>query len=154
MKEKNNTQKYKECPIQQLEEMNWKQIDALDRNKTLFFLPISPLEEHGPHLPVGTDFLVARDAAKEAIRELQKTNPEFSYVLIPAFPIGVARLGSDFPGTIGVDVKTVKNVLYGICASLARHGFRYVLVCTYHMEIGHLKGIYQGIEKAIRKHVQ
>jgi len=35
----------------QMEELSWKQIEGLDKKKTIFFLPISPLEEHGPHLP-------------------------------------------------------------------------------------------------------
>ena len=55
-----------EMKVIQLEELNWKQIEDLDKEKTIFFIPISPLEEHGPHLPVGTDFLTARDAAREA----------------------------------------------------------------------------------------
>ncbi len=37
------------------EELNWKELDEFDREKTVFFLPISPMEEHGPHLPLGTD---------------------------------------------------------------------------------------------------
>jgi hypothetical protein len=48
------------------EELNWKELDALDREKTIFFLPISPMEEHGPHLSLGTDLFSARDAAAEA----------------------------------------------------------------------------------------
>ena len=66
MKTKNN--EYKNSQILQFEEMSWKKIDELPRDKTVFFVPISPLEEHGPHLPVGTDLLTARDAAKEAIK--------------------------------------------------------------------------------------
>ena len=40
-----------------LEELRWPQIDALDRQQTLFILPVGMIEEHGPHLPVGTDTL-------------------------------------------------------------------------------------------------
>ena len=150
MKTKNNSEK--ESPIRQLEEMNWKQIDALDRSKTIFFLPLSPLEEHGPHLPVGTDLLTARDAAKEAIKLLQKKNPAFASILLPAVPLGYSYIASDFPGTISVDVKTIKNIVYGVCSSLANHGFQYMLICTYHMDIGHLKGIYAGMKKTREKH--
>ena len=46
---KNNTNKITEKKIIKFEELSWKKIDNLDRNKTIFFLPISPLEEHGPH---------------------------------------------------------------------------------------------------------
>ena len=55
----------------QFEELNWKQIDSLNRDTTIIYIPISPLEEHGPHLPIGTDFLTSRDAAKSAIEILQ-----------------------------------------------------------------------------------
>ena len=54
--------KKKNSKVIKLEELNWKQVDELDRDKTIIFLPISPLEEHGPHLPVGTDFLTTKDA--------------------------------------------------------------------------------------------
>ena len=139
----------KNASLLQLEELNWKQIDSLDRDKTLFFLPLSPLEEHGPHLPVGTDLLIARDAAKEAIKLLQKKNHELTCVLMPAVPVGFSKLASGFPGTISVTVKSIKNIVYGISASLAKHGFQYLLICTYHMDLGHLKGIYAGMKKAM-----
>ena len=142
----------KDSQVLQLEELSWKQIDAFDRDKTIFFLPLSPLEEHGPHLPVGTDFLTARDAAREAIKILQGKNPRLTYVLMPAIPLGHSKIASDFPGTITVNVKTVKNTVYGIGISLARHGFKYLLICTYHMDLGHLKGIYAGMKKTMGKH--
>jgi creatinine amidohydrolase/Fe(II)-dependent formamide hydrolase-like protein len=43
--------------IYKLEELNWPQIDALERERTLVLLPVGMLEEHGPHLPVGADTL-------------------------------------------------------------------------------------------------
>ncbi|RLI64817.1 MAG: hypothetical protein DRO67_03570 [Candidatus Asgardarchaeum californiense] len=144
--------KIKNSQILQLEELNWKQIDAFDRNKTIFFLPISPLEEHGPHLPVGTDFLTARDAAREAIKTLQKKNQKLTCVLMPAIPLGYSKIASDFPGTVSVSAKTIKNIVYGVSSSLAKHGFRYLLICTYHMDLGHLKGIYEGMKKAMKKY--
>ena len=51
-----------------LDHMTWEDVDKLDRDKTIFFLPFSPIEEHGPHLPLGTDFYGARDAAELAIQ--------------------------------------------------------------------------------------
>ena len=134
------------------EELTFKQIEQLDCDKTIFFLPISPMEEHGPHLPVGTDFFTSRDAARDAIQKLNKKNPKLNYVLLPAIPIGYSRVASDFPGSVSVDIKTVKNIIFGVCSSLARFGFKYVIICTYHMELGHLKGIYKGMKKAVSKY--
>jgi len=141
-----------EVKIIQLEELNWKQIDSLDRNKTIFFIPFSPLEEHGPHLPVGTDLLTSRDAAKEAIRLINKKKPEITIVLFPAIPLGYSKMASDFPGTVSIQIKTLKAIVSDVCSSLARFGFKYFVICTFHMDLGHLKGIYSGMNKAMKTH--
>ena len=41
--------------VHRLAELAWPQIDALDRERTMFILPIGMFEEHGPHLPVASD---------------------------------------------------------------------------------------------------
>ena len=69
--------------IIKFEELTWKHIERLDRNKTIFFLPISPMEEHGPHLPIGTDYLIIKDAATEAIKFLNKKRPDLKFILLP-----------------------------------------------------------------------
>jgi creatinine amidohydrolase len=129
------------------EELSWKQIDGLDRDKTIFFLPISPLEEHGPHLPVGTDLLTVRDATTEAIKILNKEKSELMYVLLPLVPIGYCKFNTDFPGSVSVSGKTVRDVVYSFGASLGNYGFKFLVICTYHMAIGHLKGIYSAMKK-------
>jgi creatinine amidohydrolase len=136
--------------VVQLEELSWKQVENLDRGKTVFFIPISPMEGHGPHLPVGTDFLITRDAAKEAIETLNVKKPGYTYVLFPSIPLGYSKLASCFPGTVSTDVKAMRSVTFGVLSSLARFGFRYFVVCTFHMDLGHLRGIHSGIRKTMR----
>ncbi|HDM67235.1 MAG TPA: creatininase family protein [Thermoplasmatales archaeon] len=137
--------------ILHLEEMSWKQIDELERDSTIFFYPISPLEEHGPHLPVGTDFFTARDTAEEAIKQLQEKK-EVRGVLLPATPIGYSKINADFPGTFTVSPRVVREVVYSVIASLGSQGFKYLVICTFHMALGHLKGIYQAMEKGRRRY--
>lgn len=108
------------------------------------------MEEHGPHLPIGTDLLTARDAAKEAIRIVNKKKPEVTIILFPAIPLGYSKMAADFPGTISTNVKTLKIIVSDVCSSLARFGFKYFIICTFHMDLGHLKGIYSGINKAMK----
>jgi creatinine amidohydrolase len=136
--------------IIQLEELSWKHIDTFDRDHTIFFIPLSPLEEHGPHLPVGTDLLTTRDAAREAIRLIQKKKPEETFVLFPAIPLGCTKMAVDFPGTVSTSVKTMKSIVADTCGSLAKFGFKYFVICTFHMDLGHLKGIYSGMNKAMK----
>lgn len=132
--------------------LNWKEIDDLDRKKTVFFLPISPLEEHGPHLPVGTDLLTARDTAEQAIKTITRQDESITCVLLPSVPLGFCRFNQDFPGTFSVDSKIVRDVVYSFGEGLANHGFEYLVICTYHMAIGHLKGIYTAMQKLRRKY--
>jgi len=142
----------KESKIIKFEELSWKQIGQLDKNKTIFFLPISPMEEHGPHLPVGTDYLTSRDAVTEAIKTLNAKKPELTYVLLPAIPLGYCEFNTDFPGSMSVSGKTVRSIIYGIGSSLGRHGFKYLVICTYHMAIVHIKGIYSAMKKLESKY--
>jgi creatinine amidohydrolase len=137
-----------EVKLIQLEELSWKQIEALDREKTLFFIPLSPLEEHGPHLPVGTDLLTARDAAKEAIKLVNKRQSGLTVVMFPPIPLGYAKMTTGFPGTVMTHAKTISSVVNDTCCSLAGFGFKYFVICTFHMDLGHLKGIYRGMRKA------
>ena len=135
-----------------MEELSWKQIDALDRDKTIFFLPISPLEEHGPHLPVGTDLLTVRDAITEAVKFLNKKKPELTYVILPTMPVGYCEFNTDFPGSISVSGKVVRDIVYSYGSSLGNFGFKYLIIGTYHMAIVHLKGIYSAIKKLESKY--
>ncbi len=148
---KKKSTKEQDIKIIKFATLNWKQIDELDRDKTIFFLPISPMEEHGPHLPVGTDLLTAIDGSIEAIKILTKQHPELSSVLLPAIPLGYCEFNTDFPGSISVSGRVVKDIVYSIASSLARHGFKYLIICTYHMSLVHLRGIYKGMKKAMRK---
>ena len=133
--------------ILKFEELSWKHMDKLDRKKTIFFLPISPMEEHGPHLPVGTDLLAIEQATNEAIKVLNKTKPELTYVIMPSCPIGFCKFNTDFPGSISVSGKTVRDVVYSMGSALADHGFKYMVICTYHMALIHLKGIYSAMKR-------
>ena len=135
-----------------LEDLNWKQIDKLDRDKTVFFQPISPLEVHGPHLPVGTDLLTAQDAATEAVKILQQKKSELNYVLLPTLPVGYCKFAVDFPGTISINSRAIKDIVYSVGSSLAIQGFKYLIICTYHMAIPHLKGIYSAMKKIRSKY--
>ncbi len=153
MKQKKNMEEEKNKKnIIHLEELSWKQIGALDRDKTIFFLPISPLEEHGPHLPVGTDLLVSKDAVDEAIKILSRKKPSLNYVLLPAVPLGYSKLASGFPGTVSVRSRVIRDIVFSFGSSLAQHGFKFLVICSYHMDLVHLKGIYVGMQRVMRKY--
>jgi creatinine amidohydrolase len=147
VKKKKNLEK-----VMMFEELSWKQIEKLDKEKTVFFLPISPMEEHGPHLPVGTDFLIVKNATIEAIKILNKKHSDYNFIMMPLVPIGFCEFNTDFPGSISVKSKIVRDVVYSYGSSLGEHGFKYLVICTYHMALSHLKGIYSAMNKLRSKY--
>ena len=130
--------------VYRLDELAWPDVELLDREKTLIFFPISPLEEHGPHLPLGTDFYGARDFAESAVDIIRRREPDAVCLLVPPLPIGASPMNASFPGTLSVGGRTLSNLLYDLCASLARHGFRHFFAVNHHLDSIHVKAIMEA----------
>lgn len=86
--------------IHYLSDLSWVEVEALNKDQTCVLVPLSPIEEHGPHLPLGTDIFGARDIAELAARNCCADNPEVQLVLTPFIPLGCAGITADFPSTI------------------------------------------------------
>src|SRR5262245_65602713 len=63
-------------------------LDALDRARTVVVLTVSPLEEHGPHLPVGVDAIAARHFAETIAERLAAGRPGWTALLAPKLHLG------------------------------------------------------------------
>ena len=74
--------------IHRLEELSTPQLDALDRTRTVVILTVSPLETHGPHLPLGVDAFTARHFSESIAERLVADRPGWSVVLAPTLHLG------------------------------------------------------------------
>lgn len=129
------------------EELTWPEVSALDKDRTIIFLPLSPIEEHGPHLPLGTDFFAARDIAAAACELVLEEDPGLEVVLMPVIPLGCCGITADFPGTVSLRGSTMAGVVADVCSSLAKYGFRYIVVSNHHLDPVHVKAVLTGIEE-------
>ena len=124
------------------------EIDSLDRENSVFVLTISPLEVHGPHLPLGTDVWVAEEVRERALAKASERDPELDFVVFPSF-----CLGSDtIPGSVETDSRAVNLVLRGIAGFLARRGFRYLLVVDNHGGPRHQIATAKAVRRLYREH--
>jgi creatinine amidohydrolase len=114
-------------------------LDALDRERTLVVLTASPLEEHGPHLPLGVDAFTARHFAREVADRVVAARPGWSAVLAPTLYLGSFTL--DGVGTVNVRQRVVRDALVDYGRSLARARFRYILVANGHAGPTHLAAL-------------
>src|SRR5207247_8584411 len=101
-----------------------------DRGRTRGILTVSPLEEHGPHLPLGVDAITARHFATEIAGRLIATRPGWSAVLAPTLHLGSFTF--DAPGTVTVRQRVVRDAVVGYGLSLARAGFPFIVVANRH----------------------
>jgi creatinine amidohydrolase len=133
-----------------LEEMSTPALDALPRERTVIILTVSPLEEHGPHLPVGVDAFTARHLAEGLAERLVAARKGWSVVLAPTLHLGTYTF--DTVGTITVRQRVLRDVVVDYGDSLARAGFRYVLVANGHGGPGHLVALEEAASIVSRRH--
>jgi len=119
--------------------MSTRALDALPRDRTVVILTVSPLEEHGPHLPLGVDAFTARHFAEELAGRLTAERPGWSAVLAPTLHLGSFTF--DAVGTIAVRQRAVRDVVVDYGEALARAGFRFVLVANGHAGPTHLTAL-------------
>jgi creatinine amidohydrolase len=95
-------------------------------------LPVGATEQHGPHLPLGTDCAIPRAIALRAAA---------TYPLVVAPPVAFGAKsrplsggGEGFPGTLSLRATTLLAVLEDVLAALIRSGFRKLCLQNWHFE--------------------
>jgi len=138
--------------LHKLDEMSWVEVENLDKERAVIFVPIGPVEEHGPHLPLGTDFFAARDIAELAAHYINQQDDTVHAVVAPVVPVGCSQAAADFPGTISLRGTTLARLVVDICTSLVSHGFRSIVISNHHLEPMHLKAILTAIQEVGSHH--
>jgi creatinine amidohydrolase len=136
--------------VLRLEELTAPALDALDRSRTLAVVSVSPIEQHGPHLPVGVDYLAARHFAEAIAERVVARRPGWTVLLTPTLPLGSFTFGA--VGTIGVRQRVVRDAVVDYGRALARAGFRYILISNGHAGPGHLVALEEAAAIVSRRH--
>ena len=120
-----------------LEELTYPEIDGIDRERSIFFLTFGNLEEHGPHIPVGSDYYQSKGVRDLLIERLRAEHPEYDMVVVPVIPLGEGGANDlayqfDHVGTFGIRYSTLRAVTIDMGASIARQGFQNIFVIHSH----------------------
>lgn len=92
----------------------------------LAIMPVGAIEPYGPHLPMGTDGIVALAVAERVAQRVPS-------VVLPLIPIGCSQMFSAFPGTLWVQPYTLLQYLRDVCMSVIRHGAKNLLIINGHL---------------------
>ncbi len=109
--------------------LNWKQVDALPRETTLLVLPTAAIEQHGHHLPLATDTLINNLLLGHALEKLPAEMPVYA---LPPVCYGKSNEHIGFPGTLSVSSSTFMAVLRDLGSSIAKVGFRKLVLYNTH----------------------
>jgi creatinine amidohydrolase len=111
--------------------MNWQELKSSEIGAlapdTFVVVPIASLEQHGPHLPVGTDSYIAEGIAAALDREL-----EGRLLILPVQRLGCSEHHMAFPGTLTLQHETFAGVILEALESMVRHDFRRFLILNGH----------------------
>ncbi len=120
-----------------LERMTFEDAAACVRSGALVMLPVSPLEAHGPHLPLGVDFFGAGTLAEKSAELLNQQH--IKTVVAPVIPYALADAAMPFAGTVSLRTDTLKALVSDIARSFKKHGFRGLVIVCQHLERANLK---------------
>ena len=99
------------------------EISALDPE--LAIIPVGSIEQHGPHLPVMTDWAIATELGKRVAEEM-------GAFLLPALPISTCREHMGKKGSVWMEATTFYQMMHDIIMSLKEQGFKKVAILQAH----------------------
>lgn len=102
---------------------------ALDKEKLIAIVPVAAVEQHGPHLPLGTDLHIAEGYLQ---RIAGRVPEDLAVLALPVQAIGKSDEHQNFPGTLTLTPQTAITAWVEIGACLARAGVRRVIFMNTH----------------------
>lgn len=126
--------------------MNWEQIREAGAKDVPVLFPLGVIEEHGPHLPLGSDILWSNYICGEVKRTLHENGKEA--LIAPPYYYGVNHCTGAFPGSFSLKPETFEQVLFEIFCNLHDFGFTQVYCFNYHGDPVHVGSILNAIKKA------
>jgi creatinine amidohydrolase len=102
-----------------------------NKRRALVIIPAGAIEQHGPHLPVGVDAILAQALLARALPKLPARAAGRVFVA-PPVTFGKSNEHGGFAGTITVSAATLRRVLLALAAELRALGFRCIAVLNTH----------------------
>jgi len=127
-----------------IEEMTWPEVKAaIEGGKRRVIVMLGAMEQHGPHLPIGTDTYLGYATGERLARRLGDA------LVAPVVTLGYSAGHLPMAGTVSIEEPTLERVIMDVCRSLGRHGFReIILLCSGDRRLRRVAGGHQGVRRA------
>ncbi|MEM3851999.1 MAG: creatininase family protein, partial [Methanomassiliicoccales archaeon] len=124
----------------EMQELSFEMFEIKAKEDPVFILPIGATEEHGRHLPLGSDTMQAVYTARAVAERV-------GGLVLPVIPFGVSTSLRDFPGTISVSFSSLHSIVKDILSELIRNGARKIVVISSHGAQAHMAAIRTACEE-------
>jgi creatinine amidohydrolase len=134
--------------VRALATMTWTEVRALPADRTVAILPTGAVEAHGPHLPLGTDIVIAEAMARAGAARLSARH--LHVLIVPTLPVAPAPFAAGFAGTLDTPADATTMIVMGVVRSLASHGVLMTAVANAHHDpahVGALRAAVDGVAK-------
>lgn len=136
--------------ILRFEELTSPTIAELDKDGTAVFIPVSPIEGHGPHLPLGVDYFDALFFADKAAELTIQKKPDFDAIIYPGIPLGTQLYKQ--PGSLRIGSGTLYDIIVEMGNSLALWGFKFIFLLSGHGSPKDIVALESACVKVSKKH--
>ncbi len=110
-------------------DIHWPDVSGDAPARWIAVLPLAATEQHGPHLPVGTDVMIAQ-AYLARVRELLPDKIPATF--LPLQPVGISTEHIDYPGTLTLPTEVALKTWMALGESVARAGIKKLVMVTSH----------------------
>jgi creatinine amidohydrolase len=110
-------------------DIHWPDVAGGEAARWIAVLPLAATEQHGPHLPLGTDVMIAQ-AYLARVRELLPDTVPATF--LPLQRIGISTEHIDYPGTLTLPTGIALQTWMALGASVARAGLKKLVMVTSH----------------------
>jgi creatinine amidohydrolase len=116
-------------------DLDWPAVEAAGRNGAVMMVPVAVIEQHGPHLPLGTDTYGAYLTCRLIRTELLAAGVET--VIAPPYFLGMNSTTRMFPGSLNLSRQTMMAALGECLRNYASWGFTTQFVLNHHGDPQH-----------------
>jgi creatinine amidohydrolase len=132
--------------VHALTSLTWTAVRDLPAAKTVAVLPIGAIEAHGPHLPLGTDVIIAEAMARAGAERLAARGLEV--LMLPPLALAPAPFASAFAGTVNTPAQATTMMVAGVARSLRAHGVGATAIANAHHDPAHVQALRAAVVDA------
>ncbi len=126
-----------------LEKLSWVEAEKILDEDTILLIPLGArTKEHGPHLPLNTDWVMAEYLA-------ERVSGEVEVILMPTIQYGYYPSFLEYPGSVSIQLDTFKEFIKDICISMNGYGVRKIYILN--TGVSTIEGLKKASEELSRR---